>query len=129
VDKIHVLLVREWDQQMGGSGCCGRIEGDWARKVFSERRARMEQMGAVYRALYEAFPNQIEVEVVDPRNLIAYTAVVLREQNKRDMSVWQKVKQWVQGLNQSAVFVNGELVFRREVPTPEQVVSTVGTMA
>jgi hypothetical protein len=89
----------------------------------------MEQMGAVYRALYEAFPNQIEVEVVDPRNLIAYTAVVLREQNKRDMSVWQKVKQWAQGLNRNAVFVNGELVFRREVPAPEQVVSTVGKMA
>lgn len=132
VDKIHVLLVREWDQQMSGSGCCGRLEGDMTEcrgeKVFKQRRAKMEQMGAVYRSLYESFPGQIDVEVVDPRNMIALTAVILREQRKRDIRVWQKVKQLISGLNCSAIYVNGELVFTGEVPSPNQVVSAIEKM-
>lgn len=127
--KIHVLLLREWDQQMSSSGCCGRIEGDMTQfqgeRVFPERRKVMEQMGEIYRTLYEVFPDEIEVEVVDPRNLIAYTTVVYREQKKLRSRLSEKVKQFVHGFHRSAIFVNGELLFSGEVPSPDKVVKTI----
>lgn len=124
-----MVLVREWDQQMSGSGCCGRLEGEMTdyggEKVFSERRAVMEQMGEIYRALLEAFPDQIEVEVIDPRNLIAYMGLFLRGQKMRNATWRDKIHQFAQGLSRCAVFVNGELLFSGGVPTAEEVIAAV----
>jgi hypothetical protein len=48
--RPSVILVREWEQQLSSSGCCGRIEGDFLSKpggqpTFPERRAAVEAMG------------------------------------------------------------------------------------
>ncbi len=48
--RPSVIFVREWEQQMSGSGCCGRLAGDVlvanGEHIFAERRAVMEGMGA-----------------------------------------------------------------------------------
>lgn len=129
MDKTHVLLVREWDHQMSSSGCCGRIEGDLTKiqgeKVFPERRQMMEEMGAVYRALYQAFPDEVKVEVVDPRNLIAYTTVMLQQQQRRQLGWRHRLQQFARGFDRCAIFIDGELLCAGEIPPPEQVVASV----
>jgi len=55
--RPSIILVREWEQQLSSSGCCGRIEGDFlhfgteAERPFQERRSAMECAGTLYRAL------------------------------------------------------------------------------
>ena len=70
--RPSVILIREWEGQLSGSGCCGRVEGDFLTRegepVFRERRACMEAMAPLSRTLRERFGDAIELQVVDPRN-------------------------------------------------------------
>lgn len=47
--KPSVICIREWEQQMSSSGCCGRLEGDFlnwnGETCFPERRQKMEEAG------------------------------------------------------------------------------------
>ena len=80
----HLIFVREIDQQMSGSGCCGRIEGDavlWdsSECIFPERRERMNRIGEFYRAVKDAFGEAVKITIVDPRNLVSFVPLVLRD--------------------------------------------------
>lgn len=81
--RPSVILVREWEQQMSSSGCCGRLEGDvllWrGERCFPERRAHMESAGGLYRAIQERFGDTVQVHVVDPRNLPGLLPMLLRD--------------------------------------------------
>jgi hypothetical protein len=57
-ERHRILLVRQWDQQMGGSGCCGRFSSvapgslcTTGEDPYAYARPDMEAIGAVYRAL------------------------------------------------------------------------------
>lgn len=126
---VHVLLVREADMQMSGSGCCGRIEGDarfWTDEgcVFPERRRLMEEMGKIYVELTEHFGDRVRVEVVDPRNLFSYTALLWRARKKgiRFRAFWAN---WVKGFNSAAVIVDGEVLAAGKVPVSRSVIKAV----
>lgn len=58
----QVVLVRPWDQQMSGSGCCGRLGGLGNElgneEDFAPQRCDMESMGVVYRALRGPVPGR-----------------------------------------------------------------------
>lgn len=81
--KPSVILVREWEQQLSGSGCCGRLEGDWldgsGARLFAERREIMERMGPVYREIKRHYGTTVEVLVIDPRNQISLIPRLLRD--------------------------------------------------
>ena len=56
--RHRVLLVREWDWQNTGSGCCGRVGGGHEfcdAADFARSRQEMVRVGSVYEALREAF--------------------------------------------------------------------------
>ena len=129
MEPVHVLLVREADMQMSGSGCCGRIEGDarfWTDEgcVFPERRRLMEEMGKIYVELTEHFGDRVRVDVVDPRNLFSYTTLLwrARKKNGRFRAFWAN---WVKGYNTTAVIVDGEVVASGKVPAPLSVIKAV----
>jgi hypothetical protein len=126
--RPRVLLIREAAQQMSSSGCCGRIEGDvvnWDKEgcVFPERRAQMEQAGAIYRALRERFGDQIEIQVIDPRNAISWFPLVLTDM-WRFQRGWRRCAWSLARLKTSGIVINGELVFNT-LPSPSAVVSAV----
>ncbi|PRX43411.1 hypothetical protein B0I33_11529 [Prauserella shujinwangii] len=99
--RHRVLLVREWDQQMGGSGCCGRLSADAVGALhdtgddpYAHARPEMERMGAVYRALRERFgPEEVELTVVDPRNTAWVLPAVWRDARRRGLSLRESVRQ------------------------------------
>ena len=72
--KPSIILIRETDAQLTGSGCCGKLEGDNAKFsnsfVFSETRQIKETMGDVFQTLTKRFSDSIEMSVVDPRNFL-----------------------------------------------------------
>lgn len=124
----RVLLVREWDQQLTGSGCCGRLEGGEAelsaRAEFSRTRADMEAMGAVYRALRRELPG-VDVQVVDPRNLTFLLPGVLGDARRHGLSwkdAWREIRR---GSGQGAIIVDGRVVSSGEIPAPDVAVDLV----
>ena len=120
-----VTLIRESEEQLSGSGCWGRLEGDFlvcgGERVFPERRAIMNAMGPVYRTLRTTFGEAVEVQVggssepvqpdlpFDPRLLGLPVGLVEALQTLCRLPV-------------QAVVVNGRLVARGEWPHPMEVV-------
>lgn len=99
--RHRVMLVRQWDQQVGGSGCCGRLDADAVRSVNPEQenpfaycRADMERTGLVYAALRERFTDgEVELVVVDPRNTVWLLPAVWRDARGRGLSVRATLRQ------------------------------------
>jgi hypothetical protein len=122
-----VIIVREWEQQTSGSGCCGRIEGDFAmcgdERVFAERRAVMEGMGPVYRTLRARFGDAVDVQIVDPRN-VSLILLLLRDFRAFHVGFGAAVRTLFR-LPKQGVVVNGRLVDRSARPDPERVASAV----
>lgn len=125
----HLILVREMDQQMSGSGCCGRLEGDlihWSDDgcVFSERREKMNRVGAIYRAVREAFGDAVEITMVDPRNLVSFLPLVARDAWRNEVPFLDAMKAVFSNSLSTAVF-DGQLLYTGRIPQPDEVVDLI----
>lgn len=118
-----VLLIREWEGQTSGSGCCGRLEGDLPfceqQTLAPERRAVMERMGPLYQALRKRFGSSIELEVVDPRN-VSLLFLLVRDFRRYGVGFGSALRTLAR-IPVQAVVVNGRIVARGEWPDPEEV--------
>jgi hypothetical protein len=125
--KPSVILVREWEQQLTGSGCCGKLAGDFAvcagERVFAERRAIMERMGPVYRTLKERFGDGVELQVVDPRNF-GLLWLLLRDLRRFRVGLGASLAT-LSRVGTHAVVVNGRLADRTDRPDAERIASLV----
>lgn len=125
----HLILIREADQQMSGSGCCGRIEGDavlWDTDgcVFQERRNKMNQVGEIYRAVRQRFGHDIEITIVDPRNLVSFLPLVVRDAFRYDVPVLTALRSMGSTSLSSAVF-DGQVLYEGRIPAPEEVLDLI----
>ena len=124
----RVLLVREWDQQTTGSGCCGRLEGGdgelAATDAFSRTRADMERMGAVYRALRAELPN-IDVQIVDPRNIAFLIPGLLGDARRHGLAWSQAWRELRRGSGPGAIIVDGRAVSVGTIPDADAAVGLV----
>jgi hypothetical protein len=123
-----VILIREWEAQTSGSGCCGRLEGDFlhcgeSQPVAAERRAVMERMGPLYRALRERFGEMADIEVVDPRN-VALLFLLLRDFWAFRVGLGSALRTLAR-IPIQAVVVNGRIVARGEWPDAEDVAAII----
>jgi len=114
-----VILVREWEQQMSSSGCCGRLEGDtlnWGgEQCFAERRRIMEKVGELYRAVRDRHGDAVEIRIVDPRNLPALIPTLVSEFRRYGVPLREALRT-IFGLKVNSVVVNGRLVTRKGLP-------------
>lgn len=126
--KSSVILVREWEGQSTGSGCCGRLEGEFltcdGKRVFPERRAIMEGMGPLYMTLRSRFGDAVDLEVVDPRNVFSLIFLLVRDFLAFRVGVGVALRTLTR-LPVQAVVINGRLVARGEWPDPIEVVETL----
>ena len=117
---------------MSGSGCCGRLEGDFlacqqGQPVAAERRAIMERMGPLYLALKERLGSEAEIEVVDPRN-VSLLFLLLRDFWRFRVGLLDAARTLAR-ISIQAVVVNGRIVSRGEWPDPETVLAELGPLA
>lgn len=125
----HLILVRELDQQMSSSGCCGRIEGDaafWSSDgcVFPERRVMMNRFGEIYRAVRQTFGDSVEITVIDPRNLIAFFPLVIRDAIRFQVPLGTALRAATSTSIATAI-LDGQLLFARKAPSPAEVVDLI----
>lgn len=122
--RPSVILIRESEEQLTGSGCCGRLEGEFlrcgdGRRVFAERRTAMERMGPLYRGLRRGYGDSVEIQVLDPRN-VSLLFILLRDFLRYRVGLREAMRTLVD-LPVQAVVVNGRLVARSEWPPLEDV--------
>lgn len=126
---MRVILVREWDAQMGGSGCCGRLGGldcDVGEpETYAHTRRDMDAMGVVYRALRSEFGDDVALEVVDPRNTVWLAPAVWRDARARGLGVGDALRQIAAGAGQGAVICDGKVVHTGGLPDADGIVAAV----
>jgi len=122
---ISVILIREHAEQLTGSGCCGKLEGDNAlvggRPVFTLARQGQEQMGVLHRAVREFFPpregrEQVSVEVVDPRNQLYLWPKLIGDVLRYRPGIGAGLCTALQFFSLPAVILNGRVMSRRGQP-------------
>jgi hypothetical protein len=127
--KPSIILIRETEEQVAGSGCCGKFEGDFARFagkwIFPERRQIKESMGAVTRWLKEEFGNAIELTIVDPRNQLYLFPKIVRDVWRFRPSLAAALRSVCLAFSFPAVLVNGAVKFSRRVPAREEILHAV----
>ena len=126
----RIILVREWDSQTAASGCCGRLGGADNElgdpDTYKHNRDEMEKMGKVYRALREElFDEEVEMTVVDPRNMVWLIPSVLKDARKRGLSIRETFKQINKGVSYNAVILDGKVLFSGHIPDPDEAVSAI----
>ena len=83
-------------------------------------------MGKVYRALREElFDEEVEMTVVDPRNMVWLIPSVLKDARKRGLSIRETFKQINKGVSYNAVILDGKVLFSGHIPEPDEAVSAI----
>lgn len=122
---VSVILIREHAEQLTGSGCCGKLEGDNAlvggRPVFALARRGQQQMGVLHRAVREFFPPRdgrelVAVEVVDPRNQLYLWPKLIGDVLRYRPGLSAGLRTIAQFFALPAVIVNGRVISRRGQP-------------
>ena len=125
----HLILVRECDQQMSGSGCCGRLEGDLTQwngsgSVFPERRERMSHVGTIHREVRKTFGDRLEITIVDPRNQISLVLLIIRDAFRYRVAP-REVLRALLSSSLSTGILDGQLLYRSRIPPPLEVVDAI----
>ena len=123
-----VILVRESEQQLTGSGCCGRLEGGFVKRpngesIFAEQRAIMEEMGPLYRGLRQRYGDGVELQVLDPRNS-SLIVMLIRDFWRYRVGLREALRTLFR-IPVQAVVVNGRLIARGCWPELQEVASIV----
>ena len=115
----HVILVREWDAQHTGSGCCGRVGGGVELcdpDEFAHSRTEMERVGGIYQALHAAFGDQLDLTVVDPRNTMWLLPTVYRAARRRGQRPTEAVRTMARSTANGAIVLDGKVLFDGKLP-------------
>lgn len=127
--KPSVIIIRESEEQVAASGCCGKFEGDFARCsgewVFPERRRIKERTGEVARWLHDEFGDTIDLAVVDPRNQLCLLLKIVGDVWHFRPPLWPAIRSLCMAFAFPAVLVNGKVTFSRNVPARDDVVPAV----
>lgn len=126
----RVVLVREWDWQLTGSGCCGKVGGQGHElgdaHAFRRSREEMVRTGAVYEALRCAFGDDVELTVVDPRNTAWIVPSIYRDARRHGLSRADALRSVVKATANGAVVVDGRVLFDGRIPpTPAEALAAV----
>jgi len=126
----RIMLVREWDSQTSGSGCCGRLGGEHCDvghpDTFAHNRPLMEAMGVIYRALRSELPRDaVEITVVDPRNMVWLIPTILRDGRRRGMGAGELWRQVNAGVRNGAIVVDGRALFAHDYAGEDATVDAV----
>ncbi len=121
----RVLFIRETDQQMTGSNCCGKLEGENAcqkgESLFPESRSIMELTGVLYRAVRERFRNDVDVQIIDPRNHLYLVPRLVRDAFRYRVPPAEALKT-IFTFSLPSIIINGRLAYSGKLPAPDTLI-------
>jgi hypothetical protein len=123
----HLILLREVDHRYS-VGPCGRPDceasADRCPCVPPDRRDRVARIGEIYRAVRERFGDEVEITVIDPRNVFAYAWLLVRDALRFRVPAGTTLRALAANSVSSAVF-DGQLLFQGTPPPPSRVVDLI----
>ena len=130
--KPSIILIRETDAQLTGSGCCGKLEGDNAKFndsfVFAETRKIKETMGDVFQTLTKRFSDSIEMSVVDPRNFLYLYPKILKDVFVFRPSLKSTLKAFFMMIAVPSIIINGEIFRTSDFSNNEEVAQRIESL-
>jgi len=128
--KPRVILVRESPEILTCSNCAGTLEGIEAygsRRVpeYAATRAVMHRVGRLYAALRREFGDQVEIDVVDPRNGLYLIPALIRDYRRYRPPLRVFLKTLFFGIGPTTVIVNGAALLIGELPEPGSLMQSV----
>ena len=128
--KPRVLIIRENAETLSCSDCAGSLEGIDAfgsREVPDYRSVRqvMNETGALYRALRERFSDQIDLDVVDPRNAPYLIPTLVTDYLRYRPSLGTFLKTLFLGITPASIIINGVARYKNDLPSAETLVADV----
>lgn len=125
----HLILVRAGSPETAGCGCCGAVRRDDVRwgpstGTSADLDPATARFGELYRTLRETFRDRLEITVLDPRNVVAYVPLVLRDAIRHRVPLRAALR--AMGAASFATGVlDGRLVYSGVAPPTEEVVRLV----
>lgn len=130
--KPSIILIRETDAQLTGSGCCGKLEGDNAKFnesfVFSETRQIKETMGDIFQTLTKKFTGSVEIAIVDPRNFLYLYPKILKDVLVFRPSLKSTLKAIFMMIAVPSIIINGEIFRTNEFSNNEEVAQRIESL-
>ncbi len=116
------VLVVERAEQLTGSGCCGKLEGDNAfqggEPVFEDSRRDQEAAGPLFQLL-SGFGPHWTVEIVDPRNLLALWPRLWQHVWRHRPPLLSALRTLSLAFSAPALLLDGRVVVNRRLPSRE----------
>jgi hypothetical protein len=122
---VSVILIRENAEQLTGSGCCGKLEGDdgllGRPDLFEHVRRQQLELGVLHRAVRKFYPpvdgrERVAMATVDPRNQLYLIAKLWGDAWRYRPGFWAGLRTVLQLFSLPAVIVNGRVLSRRGQP-------------
>jgi hypothetical protein len=85
----------------------------------------MEAMGPLYRDLRSRYGDDLEITVVDPRNLISVLALLVRDTRAHGLGILSALGTMFR-IKLNTVIVNGRLITRGQWPESARVYAALG---
>ena len=130
--KPSIILIRETDAQLTGSGCCGKLEGDNAKFsnsfVFAETRQIKEAIGDVMQTLNKRFSDSIQICVVDPRNFLYLYPKILKDVLVFRPSLKSTLKAIFMMITVPSIVINGEIFRTNDFSNNEEVAQRIESL-
>jgi len=123
----HLILVRESDQTSGSIGCCCRVSRDdvrWDHSVPLPESEATHRFRGLYHELRERFGDRLEITVLDPRNVIAFLPLVLRDALRFGVPLGEALRA-MGGTSYATAVLDGRLLFSGTAPPAREVVERV----
>jgi hypothetical protein len=123
----HLILVRESDQVSGSIGCCCRVGRDdvrWDHSAPLPTSEATTRFRDLYHELRERFGDRLEITVLDPRNVIAFVPLVLRDALRFGVPLGEALRA-IGGTSYATAVLDGRLMFSGVAPPSREVVERV----
>ncbi|WP_226580690.1 hypothetical protein [Halobacillus litoralis] len=110
---VDVMMIRP--EKEIGMGCCGGICSDpdgliHMEDEFSHHDEDRRRLQVIYQTTNEQFGDEVDINFLDPRNLLAVFVYFTRHVKKRNITLVKALKYTVFHIKYNAVFIDGELV-------------------
>lgn len=132
--RTSIIVVHQRLEQLTGSGCCGKLQGDLSAPGgpmdFPEARRELAALGHSVEEVRQALTDdRVEVTLVDARNYLYLWPRLIREAFRFRLPLLQALRTVFLIFPLPAVIVNGRVIFSREVPSPDQLLRQVEALA
>lgn len=128
--KPRIILIRENAETLTCSNCAGTLEGIDAfgtRPVsdYEPIRSLMVRMGQLYRALRSEFGHRVEIEVVDPRNVLYLLPALTLDYRRFRPPLGSFLNTLFFGVGPASIIVNATAIYTGVLPSSQELVNRV----